>query len=111
MAYATQDFLWTLPEVVAVQRGVLIEGSNRYYAQVQEVVGKDSAWTHFHRLALCLEPFPADLSPAEARGLAALRLYEETARMLHDVLLPDDRAVIEQTLQVIAEASLPSSII
>ena len=111
MAYATQDLLWTLPEVVAVQRGVLIEGSNRYYAQVQEAAGKDSAWTHFHRLALCLEPFPAHLSPAEARGLAALRLYEETARLLRDVLLPEDRAVIEQTLQVIAEASLPGSII
>lgn len=110
MAYATQDLLWTLPEVVAVQRGVLIEGSNRYYAQVQEAAGKDSAWTHFHRLALCLEPLPADLTPAEARGIAALRLYEETARLLRDVLLPDDRAVIEQTLQVIEEASLPGSI-
>ena len=111
MAYATQDLLWTLPEVVAVQRGVLIEGSNRYYAQVQEAAGTDSAWTHFHRLALCLEPFPAHLSPAEARGLAALRLYEETARLLRDTLLPEDREVIEQTLQVIAEASLPGSMI
>jgi len=111
MAYATQDLLWTLPEVVAVQRGVLIEGSNRYYAQVQEAVGTDSAWTHFHRLALCLEPFPPHLSPAEARGIAALRLYKETVRLLRDTLLPGDRAVIEQTLQVIAEASLPDSMI
>ncbi len=111
MAYATHDLLWTLPEVVAVQRGVLIEGSNQYYVQVQEAAGKDSACTHFHRLALCLEPFPAHLSLAEVRGVAALRLYEETARLLHDVLLPDDRAVIEQTLQVIAEASLPDTLI
>jgi predicted nucleotidyltransferase len=111
MAYATQDLLWSLPEVVAVQRGVLIEGSNQYYTLVQEAAGKDSAWTHYHRLALCLEPLPADLTPAEARGIAALRLYKETARLLRDVLLPDDRAVIEQTLQVIAEAPLPDSII
>jgi len=111
MAYATQDLLWSLPEVVAVQRGVLIEGSNRYYTLVQEAAGKDSAWTHFHRLALCLEPLPAELSPAEARGLAALRLYQETARLLRGVLLPADREVIEQTLRVIEEASLPGSII
>jgi predicted nucleotidyltransferase len=111
MAYATQDLLWTLPEVVAVQRGVLIEGSNRYYAQVQEAAGKDSAWTRYHRLALCLEPLPDDLTPAEARGIAALRLYEETARLLRDVLLPDNRAAIEQTLRVIEEASLPGSTI
>jgi predicted nucleotidyltransferase len=111
MAYATQDLLWSLPEVVAVQRGILIEGSNRYYAQVQEAAGKDSAWTHYHRLALCLEPFPAHLSPAEARGMAALRLYEETARLLRNVLLPEDREVIEQTLRVIEEAALPGSIL
>ncbi|SRR5579885_2214170 len=111
MAYATQDLLWTLTWVLAVQRGVLIEGSNRYYTQVQEAVGKDSAWTHFHRLALCLEPFPAHRSPAEARGIAALRLYEETARLLRDALLPEDREVIEQTLRVIEEASLPGGIL
>jgi predicted nucleotidyltransferase len=110
MAYATQDLLWTLPEVVAVQRGILIEGSNRYYTQIQEAVGKDSAWTHFHRLALCLEPGPADLTPAVARGIATLLLYEETAQILRDVLKPQDREVIEQTLHVIAEASLPASL-
>ncbi len=111
LAYATHDLLYSLPQVIAVQRGVLIEGSNRYYPQVHEAAGKDSAWTHFHRLALCLEPFPAHLTPAEARGLAALRLYEETARLLRNALLPENRAVSEQTLKVIAEASLPGSII
>jgi predicted nucleotidyltransferase len=110
LAYATHDLLWSLPEVVAVQRGVLIEGSNRYYAQVQKAAGKDSAWTHAHQLALCLEPFPAHLSPAEARGLAALRLYQETARLIRDALLPEDREVIEQTLRVIEEAALPGSL-
>src|SRR5262249_2212497 len=66
LAYATHDLLYSLTEVVAVQRGVFIEGSNQYYTLVQQAAGKDSAWTHFHRLALCLEPFPADLSPAVA---------------------------------------------
>lgn len=106
LAYATHDLLWSLTEVVAVQRGVFIEGSNRYYTLVQEAAGKDSAWTHFHRLALCLEPLPTHLSPAKARGIAALRLYQETARLLHEALLPQDRQVIEQTLQLIEETSL-----
>jgi predicted nucleotidyltransferase len=111
LAYVTQEMLYTLTQVLAVQRGVMMEGGNRYNTQVQEAAGKDSAWTHYHRLMLCLEPFPPHLSPAEARGLAALRLYEETACLLRDVLLPDDREVIEQTLQVIEEASLPGGII
>jgi hypothetical protein len=106
LAYATHDLLWSLTEVVAVQRGVFVEGSNQYYTLVRKAAGKDSAWTHFHRLALCLEPFPAHLSPAEARGIAAIRLYQETAQLLHEALLPQDRAVIEQALQVITEASV-----
>lgn len=106
LAYATQDLLWSLTEVVAVQRGVFIEGSNRYYALVQEATGSESAWAHFHRLALCLEPLPADRSPAQARGIAALRLYQETAWLLRDLLLPEDRQVIAQVLQLIEEASL-----
>lgn len=94
--------------VLAVQRGVLIEGGNSYYQQVQEAAGKDSAWTRAHRLILCLEPFPNHLAPVEARGIAALRLYQETARLLREALLPGDREVIEQTLQIIEEASLAS---
>ncbi len=43
LAYATHDLLWSLTEVVAIQRGVLIEGSNRYYTLVQEAAGNESA--------------------------------------------------------------------
>jgi predicted nucleotidyltransferase len=106
LAFATQELFYMLTWALAVQRGVLMEGGNAYYHQVQEVAGKDSAWTRYHRLILCLEPFPPHLSPVEARGLAALRLYQETVRLLHAALLPEDRKVIEQTLQVIEDASL-----
>ena len=106
LAYATQELFYMLTWVLAVQRGVLIEGGSSYYTQVQEAAGKDSAWTRAHRLILCLEPFPNHLAPVEARGIAALRLYQETARLLREALLPGDREVIEQALQIIEEASL-----
>jgi hypothetical protein len=106
LAYATQELFYSLTWAMAVQRGVLIEGGNSYYDQVQEAAGKDSAWTRAHRLILCLEPFPDQLSPVQARGNAALRLYQETAWLLRDALLPQDREVIDRTLQIIEEASL-----
>jgi len=105
LAYATNELFYILTWVMAVQRGVLIE-SNSYYRQTQEAAGLDSTWTRCHRLILCLAPFPAHLSPAEARGIAAIRLYQETVRLLHDALQPKDCQVIEQAVQVIEQAPL-----
>ncbi|HLY31941.1 MAG TPA: nucleotidyltransferase domain-containing protein, partial [Ktedonobacterales bacterium] len=106
LAYATQELFYSLTWALAVQRGVLIEGGNSYYDQVQEAAGKDSAWIHAHRQILCLDPFPEQLLPVQARGIAALRLYQETAWLLRDAILPQDCEVIDQTLQIIEEASL-----
>jgi predicted nucleotidyltransferase len=128
LAYATEELLYALTEALAVQRGVLIQRGNSYYSQVQEAAGLDSAWTRYHRMLLCLEPLPAHLSlsvasaggnrvpalsasprtlaPVEARGIAALRLYQETVRLLHAALQPEDRDVIDQAIQVIEQAQL-----
>lgn len=113
LAYATHELLYTLTWAVAVQRGVLMQSGNSYYAQAQEVAGLDSAWTRYHRMLLCLEPLPTHLSPrvlapVEARGITALRLYQETARLLGTALQPGDRQVIEQAVQVIEQAHLPA---
>jgi predicted nucleotidyltransferase len=106
LAQASEELLYVLTEALVVQRGVLIQRGNSYYAQAQEAAGIDSAWTRYHRMLLCLEPLPTHLSLVEARGIAALRLYQETARLLHAALQPQDRDVIEQTIQVIEQAKL-----
>jgi hypothetical protein len=59
-------------------------------------------------MMLCIEPLPEHLSSVEARGIAALRLYQETAQLLREALQQQDRDVIEQTLQVIEQAHLPT---
>ncbi|SRR5579885_2965019 len=106
LAYATHELLYTITWAVAVQRGVLMRSGNSYYTQAQEVAGLDSAWTYYHRMLLCLETLPGHLLPVEARGIAALRLYQETARLLHAALQPQDRLVIDQAIQVIEQAQL-----
>jgi predicted nucleotidyltransferase len=107
LAYATQELFHILTWVLAVQRGVLIEGGNTYYRQVQEAAGMNSAWTRYHRMILFLEVLPPHLTPAEARGIAALHLYQETASMLRDALQPQDREIIEQALHMLERAPLP----
>ncbi len=108
LAYAIQELLYVLTETLAVQRGVMIQRGNGYYAQVQETAGLDSAWTRYHRMALGLDPLPEHLSPIEARGIAALRLYQETVRLLREALQPQECEVIEQAVQIIEQARLPT---
>ena len=107
LAYATNELLYTITWAVAVQRGVLMQSGNSYYAQAQEAAGLDSTWTRYHRM-LCLGPLPTHLPAVQARGIAALRLYQETAHLLRDALQPGDREVIEQAAQVIEQARLPA---
>ena len=49
---AASSLVFGLTQAVAVQRGMLVTGSSRYLQQVQEVVGLDSAWARYHRLAI-----------------------------------------------------------
>src|SRR5712692_6266250 len=65
---------------IAVQRGMLIRGNN-YLQQVQETLGIDSAWTRFYMQAAGMAVNGLPL-PIEARSIAALRLYQETVRLL-----------------------------
>lgn len=78
---------------IAVQRGILIKGNN-YLQQVQEVVGSDSLWTrsYMHAAGIGVDDVPNTI---EARSIAALRLYQETVRLLHSHLLPEHRETVE----------------
>jgi predicted nucleotidyltransferase len=80
-------------KAIAVQRGILIRGNN-YLQQVQETVGVDSVWTRTYMDAagMAVGGIP---NTTEARSIAALRLYQETVRLLQPHLLPEHRETIE----------------
>jgi predicted nucleotidyltransferase len=88
----------TVTETVAVQRGLLIR--NRYVQHVQESVGVDSLWTklYMHAAGVPLHEESLDL---EARSQAALRLYQETVRLLYPALLTEHRETIDVLLGMV----------
>ena len=100
LSYATADVLYGLTEAVATQRGVMVKTNATYYQQVEETVGLDSAWTMYHRQVAGV----GTPSTIQTRGRACLRLYQETARLLWDILLPEHRETIEKTLTIIDAA-------
>jgi predicted nucleotidyltransferase len=107
MLYGTLGLCLNLPTIVAVQRGLLIETENAFFRKVQQSAGQASAWTRWFRLAVGFDPTPPAVTPAQARAIAGLRLYEETASMLWRVLRPEHTEVVELTLEAIRRAELP----
>jgi hypothetical protein len=87
-----------------VQRGVLTQTENVYIDLAQATAGQESDWTHQFRLAVGLDPLPPEQLPFLAYGAAGLRLYRETVRLLAPILLPDDAAVINRVVDMIAKA-------
>ncbi len=89
-----------LTSLVAMRYGLLITSDSTYYQQVEEAAGHDSAWTHYHRMALGLEPGPEGITPLRARGIAALHFYRETLAILRPVMSSEHLAVAEQTVEI-----------
>jgi hypothetical protein len=110
LSYATSKLLFSLTEAVAVQRGVLVKNDSTYHRQLHEVVGLDSAWTHYHRLALGVDLVQADDRPVMTRGIAALCLYRETIALLRTVMRPDHLQVAEQAMQIVDQTEVLTSI-
>jgi len=99
--YATWGLVKNMLEAVAVQKGLMIVSENRYFDLIQDAAGRDSEWTRAFRAAWGLQ---ADASQYQARGEAALRLYQFSAEIF-DPLIPDKhRDVVNKTLQLIKEA-------
>jgi hypothetical protein len=103
-AYGTWGLVIGLPRAVAVQRGLLIQTENAYLRQVVEAVGEGAAWARAFQTAggFCLGPGAA--SPVMERAVAALRLYEETASLLHRCLQAEHLPVIRGALDRIHSA-------
>jgi hypothetical protein len=96
--YGTVGMCNMLTQIVIVQRGLLIQTENSWFQQVYDEVGRDSDWTRYHRLANGFEAGPPHLLPFEARAIAGLRLYEETAKLLRHVLRPAHAQVVDTAI-------------
>ncbi len=82
---------------LAIQQGMLVKGNN-YVQQVQETLGMDSLWTCLYMQAagVALHGEPTTI---EARAIAALRLYQETIRLLQPALLAEHQETIKDLLR------------
>jgi predicted nucleotidyltransferase len=98
------ELLFVLTDAVVVQRGILIISGNTYFRQAQDAVGADSAWTRYHRLVAGIDTEAMQAVSTEVRGMAALRLYQETVQLLRPILRPEHRDVVEETVSVIDRA-------
>jgi predicted nucleotidyltransferase len=85
----------TMPMVMALKHNVLSAGDNLFRNQVCEAVGRESNWTKLHGIATGVRPGPLNLSNLAQQGAGAVRLYEETARLLAESLRPADAEVVE----------------
>ncbi len=104
LSETTLDLLFVLTEAVAVQHGVLVSSGNTYFRQVQETAGTDSAWTYYHRLVGGMDTSSVQPLSGETRGVAALRLYQETVKLLRPILCASHRDVMEESVAVIEQA-------
>lgn len=92
-------------DALAVQRGILAMSGNSYFRQVQEAIGFDSQWTRYHGFIAGMDTHSISENLLEMRGIAALRLYQETVNILQPVLRSSQHGVvIAQTVTVIEEA-------
>ncbi len=100
----TLELLLALTDAVVVQRGMLIISGNTYFWQVQHLVGMESSWTHYHSIVAGIATSSVQSVSAEEKGVAVLRLYQETVKLLRPILHPLHREVIEQSVRVIDSA-------
>lgn len=101
LPYPLGELLYSLPQVVAVQRGLMIESDHTFYQQVQASAGNESAWSRAHRAALGLQG-----ESLRARAAAARRLYAETARLIADALQPAQRDVVAGIVERIERSGI-----
>jgi predicted nucleotidyltransferase len=109
VALTTTNLLWNLTDLVAVQRGVLVQGDRTYYRQVQESVRLESSWTRYHKIATGVTPLSTEAqgTPARSRGTAVLVLYRETFRLVESVIAPSHRGTATQAVRILGEVLPP----
>ena len=92
---------WGLTRVICVQRGLLLSGDNALFEEVITAVGYDSEWSHLCRTVFAARPEPTTL---QQQVTAGIQLYNLTAAMLAEILLPEDQPLISATTALINHA-------
>ncbi len=102
--YGAYGMVLGIVNVVSAQRGVFFQTENDFFRAVPEAVGTDTDWSTYLRIAAGLEHAPkTSPSPARMRGLAALRLYVETVKLLRTIIsrYPEYQQVAEHAVEAI----------
>ncbi|MEP6774213.1 MAG: nucleotidyltransferase domain-containing protein [Chloroflexota bacterium] len=103
VSYAGAKLLSWLTNIMAVQRGVLIETDHTYYEQVQRVVGVDSVWTSYHKIAAGISAGDNEIEtpslPLPVRALATLHLYRETVLLIEHILSAEQLDIAMQVVR------------
>jgi hypothetical protein len=109
-AYGTLGLVNGLTRAVAIHQRLLITSENTYFAQVQEAMGNESAWTRSFRLAAGFDAGAPTAMPFETRARAGLALYRETVGIVRRLLPERYLPVVEAALAAIGQAGyvLPS---
>ncbi|MDQ2743367.1 MAG: mediator of RNA polymerase II transcription subunit 17 [Chloroflexota bacterium] len=102
VAYATIGLSLALTRAIAVQRGILIESENHYFEDVQASMKDAGAWPSCFRAAMGLEVSQGSDPAYRSRGIAALDLYRETARLFDPILQGENRAIVSATVRRMA---------
>lgn len=88
-----------MPLVMALKHKILSAGDNLFRSQVCQAVGVESSWTAFHAISIGARTGPSGYSQLAQQAIGGFWLYEETARLASDILLPQDAAVVEGALR------------
>ncbi|MEM7019248.1 MAG: nucleotidyltransferase domain-containing protein [Pseudomonadota bacterium] len=90
---------WGMTKVMCVQRGILLSGDNAFFDTLEEVMGAQSDWLYWRRIAFGVTQ-ASDAGPSlREQVIAGLRLYALTAEMLGDILLPKDKPLVFATVK------------
>lgn len=85
---------------IVIARGTFIRTENEYYRRAREAAGP--VWAALHRECFGLGPDGPIAMDARAQGMAACRLYAETAVVLDDILDGATRGLVRRALAVIS---------
>lgn len=102
MLYATYGLVLGIAQIVAVERGLMIESENSYFAQVQNLYEANSDWTRIFRVASGLtteisgEPVSVSL-----RAFCALNLYVLTVQNLREIIMIEHAEVIYKAIEAV----------
>jgi hypothetical protein len=93
-----------MPLTIALKEGVLSLGDSVFARQVREAVGTDSRWSRLYAMATGAYPGLPGCSQLALQSIAAFWLFDETASLIDDIVLPEHEAVID-TARTIAKSS------